>query len=115
MDLQLHAAEDKIAKAWFNATGGVVPELGEDLGVGELTLDDEKKTTKMPFYDVAFNYVGGIDLEAIARKAGLRGEIVDEEVAAVETKDDVAMAAAEEPKVVVEKGKGWGFGLFGRR
>lgn len=75
-----------------------------------------KKEKKLAFYDVAFNYVAGFDIDAIARKAGLAPELVQVVVPVVdeqedEEDDDEEMEVKEE---VVEK-KGWGFGLFGRK
>ena len=155
LDRELESDYVTISKAWYAATGGQVGEQDkdevvepEDLPVDELSLaaggskktagkDSKKKvkSKKPAFYDVAFNYVAGFDLDAIARKAGLQGAVAeDEPVKAANAKSQSAPAAMEveeeeeeeqeesdeeeEEAVPVQeapKKGGWGFGLFGRR
>jgi len=126
LDRELVADYLKTSKEWYAATGGKVGDLEpEDLPVEDLTLRpsaaaggastsaSKSKSKKPAFYDVAFNYVAGFDMEAIARKAGLRGEVVEEEEAEEDSEDE-RMPAASEEKPAPAKG-GWGFGLFGRK
>ena len=60
----------------WGATAGARPtgDEPEDLPLAELDLAGVQRRVakKAPFYDVAFSYVVAFDLEAIARKAGLR-------------------------------------------
>ncbi|BGO93770.1 hypothetical protein NBRC10512_004559 [Rhodotorula toruloides] len=128
LDRELEADYDRISKEWFEATGGKVGENADEeddvaAGVRDLSLADgkkEKKKAKVPFYDVAFNYVTAFDLDAMAIKAGLvaapadapattapaHAQVTEEAKAAVGTKEE------EEPQPAK---RGWGFGLFGRR
>lgn len=120
LDRQLDADYLKISKEWYASTGG---KVGEDLEPEDLPVEDlslrasapgkgKSKSKKPAFYDVAFNYVAGFDMEAIARKAGLRGDVVEEEQEA-ESEEDEPMQAEEEKPTPVKSG--WGFGLFGRK
>lgn len=122
LDRELDADYLKTSKEWYAATGGKVGDLEpEDLPVEDLTLrpsaggasSSASNRKKPAFYDVAFNYVAGFDMEAIARKAGLRGDVVEEE-AEVDSEEEPMAAAPTEEKAAPAKG-GWGFGLFRRK
>lgn len=123
LDTALDLDYAQASKGWFDLTGGVVlPTVGdepEDLPLAELDLDgvagiSKGKGKKEEFYDVAFSYVVAFDLEAIARKAGLRGVVESrEEEGGMEVEE--GGEEGEKPEVKVEGKKGWGFGLFGRK
>lgn len=164
LDRELESDYTTISKAWYAATGGHVGDEDEDvvepddLPVEALSLaaggkkgmdqnknknKSQKKTKKPAFYDVAFNYVAGFDMDAIARRAGLQDAVeaeIQPQVDSVsgtgrkEQGDASAMEAEdagdasdnneeedededEEPVVqeAPKKSGGWGFGLFGRR
>jgi len=114
----LEADYERLGKEWFEATGGNVEEGEEadNLTVDELTLTEKGKgkSKKPAFYDVAYNYVVAFDMEAIAKKAGLRG---GEEAETMEVEEDskVEEKKAEEEQQSTPSKRGWGFGLFGRR
>lgn len=126
LDRQLEV--DRIAKEWFEATGGKVGETEDEeddvaAGVRDLSLaggakDQQKKKAKVPFYDVAFNYVTAFDLDAMAVKAGLVA--APAETAATPASAQVKEEAKAAPGTKEEEDpqpakRGWGFGLFGRR
>ncbi|KAK4052428.1 signal recognition particle subunit srp68 [Microbotryomycetes sp. JL201] len=136
LDRQLEADYIVLSKAWFGVTGGLVGDNlePEDLAVDELEIGSEpskEKAKKKPaFYDVAFNYIAAFDMDAIARRAGLKqgaagvAEDDDDEFhEAAEGEDDEqqGMDAEEEDEEQVQEQeaqpakRGWGFGLFGRR
>ncbi|KAK4056954.1 signal recognition particle subunit srp68 [Microbotryomycetes sp. JL221] len=148
LDHQLEQDYQNFGKAWYNATGGKVGKdvEPEDLPVDDLGLDDARvqrddnknnKTKKTPaFYDVAFNYIAAFDMEAIARRAGMKpsqrsaeDEEDDEFHEAGQEDDDTHNESGDEAMHDAEDGqdseeeeeqqqpakKGWGFGLFGRR
>lgn len=128
LDAQLEADYIKTSKEWYAATGGNVGEdvEPEDLPIADLSLvggAKEKKSKKPDFYDIAFNYVAAFDLEGIAKKAGLRGEVEEEvevqkggaKVESEEEEDDERMAEEQQTTSEPAKKSGWGFGLFGRK
>ncbi|KAM0790647.1 hypothetical protein ACM66B_004507 [Microbotryomycetes sp. NB124-2] len=138
LDEQLESDNVSLSRGWFSATGGRVGNNlePEDLAVDELEIapgpSTKPKTKKKPaFYDVAFNYVAAFDMEAIARRAGLKaGAVADEdedEFHEAAEDDEQAMDAEEEEYHSQEEEeeeqqqeqqpakRGWGFGLFGRR
>ncbi|KAL8293159.1 hypothetical protein RQP46_000853 [Phenoliferia psychrophenolica] len=128
LDAALGADYDRFSKRWCEASGGQVgASEPEDLPLAELNLDGvlgKKSAKKAAFYDVAFSYVVAFDLEAIARKAGLRGDVVEEEEKTVAVKEKVQKkmqveeesdAEEEEEEKPAQEKKGWGFGLFGRK
>ncbi|GAA5824905.1 hypothetical protein JCM5353_002925 [Sporobolomyces roseus] len=118
LDRELEADYERLGKEWFEATGGNVEEGEEadNLTVDELSLTEKGKgkSKKPAFYDVAYNYVVAFDMEAIAKKAGLRG---GEEAGTMEVEEDskVEEKKAEEEQQSTPSKRGWGFGLFGRR
>jgi signal recognition particle subunit SRP68 len=116
IDRQLDADYIKTSKEWYAATGGQVGDVEpEDLAVEELSLrpggSAGKKSKKPAFYDIAFNYVTAFDMEAVAQRAGLRGEVSEEK----EVKEDVKMVEAPTEAKAAPAKSGWGFGLFGRK
>ena len=122
LDVHLATDYDRFTKCWGEATGGRVDRDPENLSLAELNLDGSRGTKaaakKQPFYDVAFSYVVAFDMEAIARKAGLRGEVkpdvVEQVVPKMEVDDEEESGEEDEDAKPAEK-KGWGFGLFGRK
>ncbi|BGP02174.1 signal recognition particle subunit SRP68 [Rhodotorula toruloides] len=128
LDRELEADYDRISKEWFEATGGKVGENADEeddvaAGVRDLSLagsakDKQKRKAKVPFYDVAFNYVTAFDLDAMAVKAGLVAAPAEAAAttAPAQVKDEAkaAVGAKEEEEPQPAK-RGWGFGLFGRR
>ncbi|GAA5899553.1 hypothetical protein JCM5296_006943 [Sporobolomyces johnsonii] len=129
LERTLEADYDRIGKAWFEATGGKLElELGDDeadeLAVEDLSLSDSNakgkgkgRAKKPAFYDVAYNYVVAFEVEAIARKAGLRAEEEEEEEeeAMQEEEEEVEEKEKEKEEQGTPSKRGWGFGLFGRR
>lgn len=123
IDRQLEADYEQLGKDWFEATGGKVEggdevdELPvEDLSLSEKGKEKEKANKQPAFYDVAYNYVVAFDMEAIAKKAGLRkGEEEEEETVAQSEKmevDESDNGKREEAQWTPKK-RGWGFGFFG--
>lgn len=120
LDTELDQDAAVAAKDWHTATGG---RVGLDDDLEDLTLadaDGKKGARKIPFYDVAFNYVAAFDLDAIGRRArgeedeAMEEDEQDEQDAAEDEEDEPAREGkGEEPKQ--EPKKGWGFGLFGRK
>ncbi|GAA6013571.1 hypothetical protein JCM10207_004778 [Rhodosporidiobolus poonsookiae] len=123
LDTALAAQYDALSRAWLDANGGRVGADALEEGMEGLELEGPKKEKvkgrKPAFYDVAFSYVTAFDMDAIARKAGLReGEEEEEEEEEeqeeqVEEKEEAPKQAAQEDTPT--KSRGWGFGLFGRR
>lgn len=133
LDAELEADYQKVSQEWFAATGGKVEGRQDDLDLSKLSLSADvsrtSKTTipKMPFFDVAYNYVTAFDMDAIAEKAGLR---IPTQAAAAEVPTAATTADEAQPvkqEVVEEQSmngeqeaqptptkRGWGFGLFGR-
>lgn len=109
LDRSLEADYLRISKEWYAFSGGRVGDLDamEDLNLEETTAPKSKKPD---FYDVAFNYVAGFDMEAIARRAGLRG---DEVVESESESEEEEAPVVQEPTPT--KKSGWGFGLFGSK
>ncbi|GAA6063103.1 hypothetical protein JCM10212_003301 [Sporobolomyces blumeae] len=127
-DRQLEADHVCVSKEWFEATGGEPNDVGDDaadrLRVDALSLDpsssSSSKSKKPAFYDVAYNYVVAFDMEAIAKKAGLRGDVEEdveevEEEAQSEEASPVVEDKGEEEQQSTPSKRGWGFGFFGRR
>ncbi|GAA5926239.1 uncharacterized protein JCM15063_000223 [Sporobolomyces koalae] len=122
LDRQLEAEHDQIGRDWFDATGGKVEAGQQDaIPLAELSLSDKKssQTSQQPkFYDIAYSYVVAFDMDAIAQKAGLRSEHV-EQTDATDVVASVSDAAIEETEPQEQQStpskRGWGFGLFGRR
>lgn len=119
LDSDLTQDYDDFSNAWFVATGGKVGV--DDLEVDALELNEgegKAKEKKGPaFYDVAFNYIAAIDMEKIAVKAGLRGDVNEKEEVEEDDEDEEMESEEEEEvpvKVTTPAKKGWGFGLFGR-
>ncbi|GAA5897687.1 uncharacterized protein JCM6883_006784 [Sporobolomyces salmoneus] len=120
IDRKLERDYEQFGKDWFEATGGKVESGGDEvdeLPVEDLSLSENKgkeKATKQPaFYDVAYNYVVAFDMDAIAKKAGLRKEEEEEETK--EEKMEVEEKAKEKDQQQSTPSKrGWGFGFFGR-
>lgn len=128
IDQQLETDYEQVGKEWFEATGGNVEgDDADELPVQDLSLSDSsekgkgKASTKQPaFYDVAYNYVVAFDMEAIAKKAGLRKDTEDDTVTrpTEATESDIpgeGTVAGEENQSSTPSKRGWGFGLFGRR
>ncbi|BGP50455.1 signal recognition particle subunit srp68 [Rhodotorula kratochvilovae] len=123
LERALEADEARLAPEWFDANGGAV---SGELGVEGLSLDadegegEKDGKRKVPFYDVAFNYVAAFDMDAIAARAGLSGA-AGAVAGAADAMEEVAQAAAAETDEQAEEEaekpakRGWGFGLFGRR
>ncbi|GAA5842003.1 hypothetical protein JCM9279_002753 [Rhodotorula babjevae] len=139
LEQALEADERRLAREWFDAAGGRVPgaegadgdDEDDELDLGELSLAEgdkaqQQQRPKVPFYDVAFNYVTAFDMDAIAARAGLGGAGAGAAVRAGETAAAAPTQAApadddddeEEEEVEQQQEKpakrGWGFGLFGR-
>ncbi|GAA6024403.1 hypothetical protein JCM11491_003540 [Sporobolomyces phaffii] len=124
IDRQLEGDYDRLGKEWFEATGGDVEDRGDDadelpvegLSLAESSAAAATKTRAPAFYDVAYNYVVAFDLEAIAKKAGLRPEddAGEPEPMQVEEASEPEKKVEEEQQSTPSK-RGWGFGLFGRR
>ncbi|GAA5825291.1 hypothetical protein JCM3770_000901 [Rhodotorula araucariae] len=144
LERALAADEARLAREWFDASGGAAAAGGE-LSVDGLSLDtdpaksegegegegEERREPKVPFYDVAFNYVAAFDMDAIAARAGLGGgptTMTTTSAGAPDAMDEVARAVAAEGEgegaaagahgdETLDKPakRGWGFGLFGRR
>jgi len=118
IDQQLEVDHEQFGKDWFEATGGKVEGGDEvdELPVQELSLSEAKsKSSKQPaFYDVAYNYVVAFDMEAIAKKAGLRKEEGGEEAKKVQVEQTSEGEKKEDEQSTPSK-RGWGFGFFGRR
>ncbi|GAA5961477.1 hypothetical protein JCM3765_003596 [Sporobolomyces pararoseus] len=122
IDRQLEADYEQIGKDWFEATGGKV-EGGDDvddLPVEDLSLAEKgkgkEKANKQPaFYDVAYNYVVAFDMEAIAKKAGLRKGEEEVETVAQSEKMQIEGSNSEKTEEAqsTPKKRGWGFGFFG--
>ncbi|KAK4704893.1 signal recognition particle subunit SRP68, partial [Phenoliferia sp. Uapishka_3] len=126
LDASLFADYDLFSKRWCEVSGANVNAAEpEDLSLAELNLDGlvntVRKTKKPEFYDVAYSYVVAFDMEALARKAGLRGAMVEEveDIKKVEVEptanNKMAVDKAEEEEKPQQEKKGWGFGLFGRK
>ncbi|GAA6005102.1 uncharacterized protein JCM10292_005567 [Rhodotorula paludigena] len=130
LEAELDADEKQVGDAWFDTTGGE-PAASSSVDVGALSLDEpeqgqeeKKKERKVPFYDVAYNYVAAFDLDAIAARAGLASSDSANAVAAATAaagaageamqQDDEAEEEEEKEEPQPAK-RGWGFGLFGRR
>ena len=114
LDTDFLADESTTSREWSLQRAAQIEQNDvEDLPIDELNLDGTTTTTKkekkLPFYDIAFSSIVAFDIEAIARMAGLRGEIAKE----VQKEEEVKMEIVEEK--VPDKAKGWGFGLFGRK
>ena len=162
LSAELDEAYHAFANAWYDARrarGPVVSSSSnpDDLPVDHLALDDDdddngggggggggaggkqqrqqKKKQRDPFYDVAFNYVAGVDHDALATKAGILAspapagsststtttpaaklEPTPEPSAGLapnlEDTTEAEAAVTEDP--VKKKSGGWGFGFFGR-
>ncbi|POY72351.1 hypothetical protein BMF94_4653 [Rhodotorula taiwanensis] len=133
LDAELEADYQKVSQEWFAATGGKVEGRQDDLDLSKLSLSADvsrtSKTTipKVPFFDVAYNYVTAFDMDAIAEKAGLRiptqaaaaevptaATITDEaQPVKQEVVEEQSMNGEQEAQPTPTK-RGWGFGLFGR-
>lgn len=136
LDADLEADYQRISREWFAATGGRVgADEEEGLDIARLSLADgghpratSEKKKKVPFFDVAYNYVTAFDMDALAVKAGL---LIPTEPG-VNSSQTVAQAASEEdeeeeqdasspPQQLQEEQqptptkRGWGFSLFGRK
>jgi len=141
LEQALEGDERRLAREWFDAAGGRVSgaegeeDEDEELDLAELSLADGEKAQqqqqqqaappKVPFYDVAFNYVTAFDMDAIAARAGLGGAGAGAAVRAGESSAPASTKAAaadeesdDEEEVEQQQEKpakrGWGFGLFGR-
>lgn len=126
LDRELEADYDRISKEWSEATGGKVGEGADEeddvaAGVRDLSLAEgakdkqKKRKAKVPFYDVAFNYITAFDLDAIAVKAGLVAAPDQAETAPSAQAEQEDKAVQEEEQELQPAKRGWGFGLFGRR
>ncbi|TKA52104.1 hypothetical protein B0A53_04764 [Rhodotorula sp. CCFEE 5036] len=138
LDADLEADYQRISREWFAATGGRVgADEEEGLDIARLSLADggrpravtsAEKKRKVPFFDVAYNYVTAFDMDALAVKAGL---LIPTEPG-VNSSQTVAQAAGEEDEEEEEDAssppqqqqeeqqptptkRGWGFSLFGRK
>lgn len=135
LDADLEADYQHISRDWFAATGGQVGADEEGLDIARLSLAEgrpravtSEKKKKVPFFDVAYNYVTAFDMEALAVKAGL---LIPTEPG-VNSSQTVAQAAGEEDEEEEEDAasppqqqqeeqqptptkRGWGFSLFGRK
>lgn len=134
LDSDLEVDYQRISSEWFAATGGHVGADEESLDMARLSLADgslageDQRKKKVPFFDVAYNYVTAFDMDALAIKAGLRIPTAPERAAHDDTsspvgsaedaedeeEEDVAPPPQEDAQPTPTK-RGWGFGLFGRR
>lgn len=110
----------QLGKDWYDATGGKVEEDDEvdELPVEDLSLSEQSKgkgKAQPPFYDVAYNYVVAFDMEAIAKKAGLRNDQEEPEAKMhVEEVDERKREEEMKQQQSTPSKRGWGFGFFGR-
>ncbi|GAA5991718.1 hypothetical protein JCM10908_001108 [Rhodotorula pacifica] len=132
LDSDLDADYQRISRDWFTATGGQVGADEEGLDIARLSLAEGSHqapapSKKVPFFDVAYNYVTEFDMNALAVKAGLRIPTAPTPSAPIATssaktaqvaepaQDDATAPAALEEEQPTPTKRGWGFGLFGRR
>lgn len=134
LDTDLEADYQRISREWFAATGGQVGADEEGLDIARLSLAEgrpravtSEKKKKVPFFDVAYNYVTAFDMDALAVKAGLlipTEPVVDSSQQAVsqgqqdeeeEEEDTSSPQKQQEQEQPTPTKRGWGFSLFGRK
>lgn len=135
LDAELDSDHRAISQDWFAETGGRVGTSEEQLDFSRLSLSGDaappaatsaSAKQKVPFFDVAYNYVTAFDMDAIAEKAGLRiptavpptaSAAAPASVAApaVTVEETPAAEAPQQEQEATPTKRGWGFGLFGRR
>ena len=119
LDADLEADYQRISREWFAATGGQVGADEEGLDIARLSLAEGRPRAatsemkkKVPFFDVAYNYVTAFDMDALAVKAGL---LIPTEPVVDSSQQAVSQGQQDEEAQPTPTKRGWGFSLFGRK